>query len=187
MDPNQAVNSAKSKFEQAITKFEDGLKTLRTGRANAAMLDGVMVEAYGSQMPLNQTATVSTPDAQLIQITPFDPNNLSSIADAIRNNQSLGLNPTDDGRVVRVPIPPLTEERRRDLAKQVGQKQEEAMIAMRNIRHDSLNAIDKAKKDKDIGEDDAKRLSNQIEEAMNKARTDIEVSAKAKEQEIMTL
>ena len=151
------------------------------------MLDGVMVEAYGSSMPLIQVATIAIPEPQLIQLTPFDPNNLQAIADSIRNNQSLGLNPSDDGRVVRVPIPPLTEERRRELAKQVGQKQEEALIGMRAIRHEALDTIDKAKKDKDIGEDDAKRLHNQIEEAMNKAKSSVEAAAKAKEQEILTI
>ena len=187
MDPNQAVTDAQNKFNLAVEKFKDNLKSLRTGRASASMLDGVIVEAYGTPMPLNQVATVTAPEAQLIQITPFDPSNLVAIATAIRNNQSLGLNPTDDGRVVRVPIPPLTEERRRDLAKQVGQKQEECMISLRNIRHDALDVVDKAKKSKDIGEDDAKRLQSQIEDAMGKARSEAEAVAKAKEQEILTI
>jgi len=187
MSPDQAVSSARDKFTQAVERFTEALKTLRTGRANAAMLDGVVVEAYGTPMPLNQVANVSAPEAQLLQITPFDPNNLQAIATAIRNNPALGLNPTDDGRVVRIPIPPLNEERRRELAKQVGQKQEECMISLRNIRHEAMDAIDKAKKDKTIGEDDAKRLTGQVDDAMNKARTDAEVAAKAKEQEILTI
>ena len=187
MDPDQVVASAQSKFSQAVERFRDSLKSLRTGRASASMLDGVTVEAYGTQIPLIQAATITAPEAQLIQITPFDPNNLQAIAEAIRNNQSLGLNPSDDGRVVRVPIPPLSEERRRELAKQVGQKQEEAMIGLRNIRHESMDTIDKAKKDKQLGEDDAKRLSNRVEEAMNKARAEVESVAKAKEQEILTV
>ncbi|HWB39051.1 MAG TPA: ribosome recycling factor [Candidatus Saccharimonadales bacterium] len=187
MDPNQAVAQAQDKFAQAAEHFADNLKSLRTGRASAAMLDGVTVEAYGTPMPLIQVATVTAPEAQLIQITPFDPNNLEAISSAIRNNPQLGLNPSDDGRVVRVPVPPLSEERRRELAKQVGSKQEEAMVSLRNIRHDALDAIDKAKKDKAIGEDDAKRLNQQVEDAMGKARTDIESAAKAKETEIMTV
>lgn len=187
MEPDQAVSQAQSKLTQAVERFKDTLKSLRTGRASASILDGVTVEAYGTMMPLNQVANVTAPEAQLIQITPFDPNNLQAIATAIRNNASLGLNPTDDGRVVRVPIPPLTEERRRELAKQVGQKQEECMISLRNIRHDALDVIDGAKKDKSIGEDEAKRLHSQIEEAMNKARSTAESAAKAKEQEILTL
>ncbi|HVW23666.1 MAG TPA: ribosome recycling factor [Candidatus Saccharimonadales bacterium] len=187
MDPNQAVNDAKTKFTAAVDHFAEGLKTLRTGRANPAMLDGVMVEAYGTAMPLIQTATISVPEPQLLQITPFDPNNLAAISTAIRNNPQLGLNPADDGRVVRVPIPPLNEERRRELAKQIGGKQEEAMISLRNIRHDAMDAIDAAKKSAGLGEDDAKRLSAQVEDAMNQARGQVEMAAKAKEQEILTL
>ena len=187
MDPNQVVSNAQTKFNQAVERFQDGLKSLRTGRANAAMLDGVTVEAYGTPMPLNQVANVTAPEAQLLQITPFDPNNIAAIATAIRNNPSLGLNPSDDGRVVRIPVPSLTEERRRELAKQVGQKQEEAMIALRSIRHEAMDAIDAAKKEKQIGEDDAKRLQTQVDEAMTKARSLAEATAKAKEQEIMTV
>ena len=187
MTPQQIVTDAQAKLNQSVERFQDGLKGLRTGRASASMLDGITVEAYGTPMPIIQVATVTAPEAQLIQITPFDPNNLQAISEAIRNNQALGLNPSDDGRVVRVPIPPLNEERRRELAKQVGQKQEDAMIALRSVRHDALSLINEAKKDKDIGEDDAKRLTTQVEEAMNKAKNDVETIAKSKEAEIMTL
>jgi ribosome recycling factor len=187
MEPTKIISNTQDRFDQAIERFKDGLKTLRTGRASVAMLDGVMVEVYGTSMPLNQTATVSVPESQLIQIKPFDPNNLQAIAEAIRNNQSLGLNPSDDGHVVRVPIPPLNEERRLELAKQIGQKQEECMIILRNIRHDAMDNIDKAKKDKQIGEDEASRLASQIEEFMNRLRGEAEAAAKAKETEIMTV
>jgi ribosome recycling factor len=183
MDSEQSVKDAQAKFAQAVERFKDGLKTLRTGRANAGMLDGVTVEAYGTQMPLNQVATIAVPESQLIQITPFDPNNLGAITTAIRNNQNLGLNPADDGRVVRVPIPPLNEERRRELAKQVGQKQEDCMISLRNIRHDALDAIKKSQ----APEDEAKRLNKQVEDSMNQARAEAEATAKAKEQEILTV
>lgn len=187
MNPSQVISDAQSKFQQANDHFTESLKSLRTGRASASMLDGVVVEAYGTPMPLNQVATVTAPEAQLIQITPFDPSNLAAIANAIRNNQQLGLNPSDDGRVVRVPVPPLTEERRRDLAKQVGERLEDFMVRMRGVRHDALDVISKAKKDKEIGEDDAKRLEKQVEDAMSDARSKAEATAKAKEQEIMTL
>lgn len=187
MSPQQIVTDAQTKFTQAVARFQENLKSLRTGRANAAMLDGVTVEAYGTPMPLNQVANVTAPEAQLIQITPFDPSNIQAINTAIRNNQTLGLNPSDDGRIVRVPIPPLNEERRRDLAKQVGQKQEEALIAMRSIRHDALDIVNEAKKDKDISEDEAKRLTAQVDEAMNKAKLEAEAASKAKETEIMTV
>lgn len=187
MNPSQIVDEANTKMANATTHFQEELKKLRTGRAHPSMLDGVMVSAYGAQMPLNQVATVSAPEPQLLQISPFDPNNIQVIASAIRDNPTLGLNPTDDGRVVRVPVPPLTEERRRDLTKVVGQKQEECMVALRNVRHEAMYAIDRAKKDKQIGEDDAKRLEKQVDEAMNRARMEAETSAKAKEQDIMTV
>jgi ribosome recycling factor len=187
MDTDQIIDQAKAKFAQAVDHFQAELNKLRTGRAHPGMLDGVMVEAYGTQMSLNQTASLSAPDAQLLQVTPFDPNNLQAIADAIRNNPSLGLNPTDDGRVVRVPIPPLTEERRRQLAKQIGEKVEEAMISMRNARHSALDEINQAKKDKDIGDDEAKRLQKQIDDLMAEQKKNTDSLAKAKEQELLTI
>jgi ribosome recycling factor len=187
MGPQQTIDAAKFKFGGAVTHLQDELKKLRTGRAHPSMLEGVMAEAYGTPMPLIQLATITTPEPQLLQISPFDPNNIEVISSAIRNNQSLGLNPSDDGRVVRVPIPALTEERRREISKQVGAKLEECMISMRNVRHEAMDAVDKAKKDKEIGEDDAKRLSQQVDDAMNAAKADAEAAAKAKEQEIMTV
>lgn len=187
MNPQSVVDEAKKKFSAAVEHYHEQLKSLRTGRASASMLDGVVVEAYGQSMPLNQVANVIAPEAQLLQITPFDPSNLQAIASAIRDNPSLGLNPSDDGRVVRVPIPALTEERRREIVKQLGSKQEDAMIAIRNIRHEAMDAIDQAKKDKAVGEDDAKRLSGQVEDAMQKVRADIEAASKAKESDILSL
>jgi ribosome recycling factor len=187
MNPNQIVDDAKKKFQAAFEHFQAEAKKVRTGRASAAMLDGVMVTAYGTQMPLNQVANVTAPEAQLIQITPFDPNNIQAIASAIRDNPTLGLNPSDDGRVVRVPIPPLNEERRREYVKVLGGKVEDCMIALRGVRRDAMDAVDQAKKDKAIGEDDAKRLEKQVDEAMNKTKADVEAAAKAKETEIMTV
>jgi ribosome recycling factor len=187
MNPNQVISDAKNKFDAAVVHYQEQLKALRTGRASAAMLDGVMVDAYGQPMPLNQVANVSAPEAQLLQVTPFDPTNLQAIASAIRDNPSLGLNPSDDGRVVRVPVPALNEERRREIVKQLGSKQEDAMIAVRNVRREALDAIDAAKKGKEIGEDDAKRLQQQVEDAMKSTQSQIEAASKAKEQEIMTV
>lgn len=187
MNPNQIVDEAKKKFDAAVAYFGEELKKVRTGRAHAGMLDGIIVEAYGTDMPLNQVATITAPEAQLLQITPFDPNNLQAISAAIRNNQGLGLNPADDGRVVRVPIPPLNEERRREIAKQLGSKMEDANIALRNIRRDAFDVIAATKKDKQIGEDDAKRLEKQVDDVMSKARTEVDSMAKAKETDIMTV
>jgi ribosome recycling factor len=187
MNPSQVISDAKNKFDAAVAHYGEQLKSLRTGRASASMLDGVVVTAYGQSMPLNQVATVTAPEAQLLQISPFDPSNIQAIASAIRDNPSLGLNPSDDGRVVRVPIPPLNEERRRDIAKQLSSKQEDALVALRNIRREALDAVDKAKKDKEIGEDDAKRLQAQVEDAMKATQNQVEAASKAKETEIMTV
>ena len=187
MNPNQIVNDAQTKFQAASAYFQEEIKKVRTGRAHASMLDGVVVTAYGAPMPLNQVANVTAPEAQLLQITPFDPNNIQAIASAIRDNPSLGLNPSDDGRVVRVPIPSLTEDRRREYVKVLGGKVEDTMVRLRGVRHDALDAVAAAKKDKSIGEDDAKRLEKQVDEAMNKVKSEVEAGAKAKEAEIMTI
>lgn len=181
------IKQYEEKMNQAFLHFQEDLKKVRTGRAHAGMLDGVMVTAYGTPMPLNQVANVTAPEAQLLQITPFDPNNLQAIASAIRDNPTLGLNPSDDGRVVRVPIPALTEERRREYVKVLGGKVEDAMIALRNIRRDANDAIAQAKKDKAIGEDDAKRLEKQVDDALASVKSKVDAAAKAKEAEIMTV
>jgi ribosome recycling factor len=187
MTPNQVVTDAENKFKKAVEHFDEELKKIRTGRAHPGMLDGVMVTAYGTSMPLIQVGTVTAPEATLLQITPFDPSNLQAIAAAIRDNPSLGLNPSDDGRVVRVPIPALTEERRREIVKQLGGKVEDCMIALRGVRHDAMDLINEAKKDKDISEDDAKRFSGSIEELMNKQKQVVDIATKTKEAEIMTV
>jgi len=185
MDPIQIVNQAKSKFQSAIVHFLEDIKKLRTGRANANILDGIMVQVYGTSMQLIQVGNVTIPETQLIQITPFDPNNIPAIVKAISDNQSLGLNPMDDGRVIRIPVPPLNEERRRDFVKLLSGKVEDAMVVLRNIRHEALHDLDQAKKDKIIGEDDAKRYEKQVDEALNHSKTDVESAAKTKEQDIM--
>lgn len=187
MTPSQVVGEAEAKFKKAHEHFEEEIKKIRTGRAHPGMLDSVMVLAYGAPMPLNQVSNVTAPEATLLQITPFDPGNLQAIVAAIRDNPSLGLNPSDDGRVVRVPIPPLNEERRREIVKTLNGKVEDAMIALRGVRHDTLDTLNQAKKDKDISEDDAKRYTAQVEDLMNKQKTDIEAAARAKEAEIMTV
>lgn len=187
MNPNQVIDDVKQKFQSAVQYFQEDIKKVRTGRAHASMLDGVMVTAYGVAMPLNQVANVTAPEAQMIQITPFDPGNIQAIASAIRDNPTLGLNPSDDGRVVRVPIPALNEERRREFVKVLNGKVEDCMVRLRGIRHDALDVIGNGKKDKQIGEDDAKRLEKQVDDLMAKAKADVDGAAKAKEAEIMTV
>ena len=142
------------KMANALEHLHDELKKVRTGRAHPGMLDGVRVEAYGAEMPLNQVANITAPESQLLQITPFDPANIQKIAAAIRSDQSLGLNPSDDGRVVRVPVPALTEERRHMLVKQASEKAEDAKIALRAIRQDGLKEAKRMKDEKKMSEDD---------------------------------
>jgi ribosome recycling factor len=187
MDPNQITADAKTRFTNAVTHLQEELKSLRTGRAHASMLDGVMVEAYGTPTPLNQVGNVSAPESQLLQITPFDPNNIEAINVAIRDNQSLGFNPSDDGRVIRIQIPALTEERRRDMVKMLGGKVEDSMVVLRQVRHEARERVDAAKKSKDISEDDAKTLEKEVDEDMNRAKAQIDGIAKTKEQEMLTV
>lgn len=179
------LGSYRVKMKTAVEHLENELKKVRTGRAHPSIIEGVMVEVYGSHMPLNQVANITAPEAQLLQITPFDPSNLQAIAAAIRNDQSLGLNPTDDGRVVRVPMPPLTEERRRQIVKSLGDTIEEARVSLRNIRHDALKEAKRLKEAKEISEDDVKRVESQITEAISEFQSQIEAAQKAKEAEIM--
>lgn len=185
MQPSQIISESESRFKKATEHFEEEMKKIRTGRAHPGMLDSVTVTAYGVSMPLNQVGNVTAPEAQLLQITPYDSSNIPAISSAIRDNPSLGLNPSDDGRVVRVPVPALTEDRRREIAKQLGGKVEECLITMRGVRHDAMDGIDAAKKDKAVSEDEAKRLSNQIDDMMNKQKAHVEGLASAKEAEVM--
>lgn len=167
--------------------FQAELAKVRTGRAHPGMLDGIKVEAYGAEMPLNQVANVAAPEAQLLQITPFDPSNIQQIAAAIRNDQSLGLNPSDDGRVVRVPVPPLTEERRRQLVKQAAEKLEEARIALRSVRQDGLKEAKRKKEGKELSEDDVRLVEKEIDRLVSESQAKLEEIFKAKEKDILTL
>lgn len=175
------------RFTAALAHFGEELKKVRTGRAHPNMLDGIQVEAYGQTMPLNQVANVTASEAQLLQITPFDPSNIQAISAAIRNDQSLGLNPSDDGRVVRVPIPALTEERRKALVKQTGEKVEDARIALRNIRQDALKEAKRLKEAKTLSEDDVKRIEKGIDDDMAGYNAQVDELFKAKEKDILTI
>jgi ribosome recycling factor len=175
------------KMTQALTHFEDELKKVRTGRAHPGMLEGIKVEVYGSQMPLNQVANITAPEPQLLQVTPFDPSNIQAIAEAIRNDQSLGFNPSDDGRLVRVPVPALTEERRKLLVKQTGEKVEEARIALRNIRQDGLKDARRQKDAKELSEDDVKRIEKEFDKLMTDYQAKIDEAFRAKEKDILTI
>lgn len=173
----------KSKMESVLNRFNDEMKKVRTGRAHPDMLAGVKVEAYGQFMPLNQVANVTISDATMLLVTPFDPANIGNIEGAIRADSSLGLNPSDDGRVVRVPIPPLTEERRKEIVKTASEKVEEAKISIRNIREDARKDIKEAK----LPEDAAKRAEKEIDDLTKDYTDKIEAAFKEKEADIMKI
>jgi ribosome recycling factor len=146
-----------------------------------------MVLRYGTLLPLNQAANVTAPEPQMLQITPFDPSSVQPIAAAIRADRSLGFNPSDDGRIIRVPVPALTEERRKQLVKQTGEKVEEARIGLRTIRQDALKDSKRMKEAKELGEDDVKRVEKEIDRVISEYQDKIEASFKAKEKDILTI
>jgi ribosome recycling factor len=175
------------KMNLALAHFEEELKKVRTGRSHPAMLEGVLVEVYGQKMPLNQAANITAPEPQLLQVTPFDPSNIQVVAAAIRADQSLGFNPSDDGRIIRIPVPPLTEERRKLLVKQTSEKVEETRIALRNIRQDALKDAKRKKEAKELSEDDVKRVEKDIDGFMANYQVKLDEVFKAKEKDILTI
>jgi len=187
MNPSQVVEDVKNKLASATDHFKQELAKIRTGRAHPGMLDNVLVEAYGQPMALKAVASITVPEATLLQITPFDPNNLQAISDAIRGDQSLGLNPADDGRVVRIQIPPLTQETRQQMVKIVGQKLEDCLVTARSVRHDALKRGEQAEKDKQISKDERLRFEKQIDDLLATHKGEAELLAKTKEQEILTV
>ena len=176
----------KTRMEKAVEDFRREMAATRTGRANVHMLDSVSVDYYGSQMPLNQIAQVHAPEPQLITVQPFDPSSLPAIEKAIRS-ADIGLNPMNDGKLIRVPVPPLTEERRRDMVKHLHKVLEEHRTAVRNIRRDGNDAIKKAMKDKKITEDDEKRASDEIQKLTDDEIKKMEEMSKGKEKEVMEI
>lgn len=174
----------RKKMEEALERFKDEMKKVRTGRAHPDMLSGIKVEVYGQFMPLNQTANITAADATLLVVTPFDPANIAAIESAIRADQSLGLNPADDGRVIRVPIPPLTEERRKEIVKNASAKVENAKVALRNVREDARKAIKIAT---ELSEDVKKRAEKDIEDLTKEFTDKIDAEFKQKSDEIMKI
>ena len=175
------ITTYKKQMTAALDHFKGELNKVRTGRAHPSMLDSTRVEVYGTFLPLNQAANVTAPEANMILITPFDPSNINAISAAIRNDQSLGLNPSDDGRVVRVPIPPLTEERRRQIVKQTSEKVEDAKVRLRSIRQDAQKDIKKL----ELPEDVARRADKDIDDLIKDFQSQTDALFKAKEAEIM--
>ncbi|MBZ5678722.1 MAG: ribosome recycling factor [Acidobacteriia bacterium] len=176
----------KTRMDKAVEDFRKAMAATRTGRASVHMMDGVSVDYYGSQMPLNQIAQVHAPEAQLITVQPFDPSSLGAIEKAIRSAE-LGLNPMNDGKIIRVPVPPLTQERRQEMVKHLHRVLEEHRTAVRNIRRDGNDAIKKALKDKKITEDDEKRSLDEIQKLTDDEIKKMEEMSKAKEKEVLEL
>ena len=179
-----AMAAARTRMEKAVDDFRKEAATIRTGRANASLLDNVRVDYHGTPMPLNQLGTMTVPDATLIMISPWDPSVVPLIDKAIRTSD-IGLNPTNDGKVVRVPIPSLTEERRKDLVKQLHKVLENHRTAVRNIRRDIKEAIEKLEKEKKISEDEKKRSLEELEKLSHSETKKVEDLSAAKEKEIL--
>ena len=181
------IAQGKTKLNGIVDHLNEELKKLRTGRANASMLENVKATVYGQPTPLAHIGTITVLDAQMLQISPFDPNNLDAISAGIRDDVSLGLNPSDDGKVVRVPIPAMTQERRLEVVKQLKAKLEDANVASRNVRHDVLNGLKAQVKDKEISEDEEKRAEKELNEMLADFKAQTEEIVNAKEEEILTI
>ena len=182
--PHEIVREASSKMDKSVEAFHQELTAIRTGRANASILDNIEVDVYGSQMKINQLGTISVPDNSLLVIDLWDKGQIDPVEKAI-TNASMGLNPQNDGKIIRVPIPPLSEERRRELVKAAGKFVEEAKVAVRNIRRHAIEEIKKHQKDGEIPEDDAHRLSDEIQKITDGHTKDVDEAFKLKEADIM--
>ena len=176
----------KRRMDQAVADFQANLASTRTGRANAHMLDQVKVDYYGTHTPISQLAQISTPEAQLIVISPWDPSVVKEIEKALQS-ADLGLNPQSDGKLIRVPIPPMTEERRRDVVKHLNRVLEEHRTAIRNVRRDGNDALKKLGKEKKISEDDEKRCLEEVQKMTDGHIQKIDQASKAKEKEILEI
>jgi len=180
----EAIAAARTRMEKAVDDFRKELATVRTGRANAGILESIRVDFYGTPTPVNQLGTVTVPEATMLVISPWDPSVVAAIDKAIRASD-LGLNPTNDGKVVRIPIPSPTEERRKELVKHIHKVLENHRTAVRNIRRDIKEAIDKLEKDKKISQDEQKRSLDELEKVSHSETKKIEDLSVMKEKEVM--
>lgn len=182
----ETVKDAKSRMDKAITVMANDFSVMRAGRANAQILDRVTVDYYGTQTPLSQMANFSTPEPRVLLVSVWDASALSAVEKAIQT-ADLGINPSNDGKVIRLVFPELTEERRKELSKQVSKRAEEAKVAIRNIRRDANDQIKKMKKDNEISEDIARDLEEDVQKAHDKAIKQIDTDASEKEKEILSI
>jgi len=181
---HQIINDAKQRMDKTVDALRNDLISIRAGRANPALFNRVQVEYYGALTPLNQLAGITTPEARLLIIQPYDKSIMNEIERAILK-ADLGLTPSNDGQVIRISIPPLTEERRKELVKQVKKAAEEAKVAVRNIRRDANDSLKKAEKDGEITEDELKRLMDDVQKVTDQTITKVDDVASNKEKEIM--
>src|SRR3989442_5979695 len=186
MNNKEVIKETKPRMESAIEDFKRKLGTVRTGRASVSLLDTVSVDYYGTPTPLNQMASVHAPEPQMLTVQPWDPTQLGNVEKAIRA-ADLGLNPSNDGKLVRIPIPPLTEERRKQLAKQVHEVAEDHRTAIRNIRRDANERLKKMLKDKQISEDNERDGLDEIQKLTNTYISKIDELSKTKEHELTTV
>ncbi len=186
MTPEEVINNCKSKMKKAFDVFNNDLGSLRTGRANVAMLDIIKVEVYGQKMSVNQLATISTPEPRLIAVQVWDQNNVSLIDSAIKKS-NLGINPQIDGQLMRIPVPSLNEERRMELKKIMGTLAEKAKVSIRNIRREANDKLKNDLKDKKIGEDELKKSEKKIQNLTDQQITELEKKLGEKEKEVMTI
>ncbi|MBS0412306.1 MAG: ribosome recycling factor [Proteobacteria bacterium] len=178
------LSKYRDRMDKAVAALKEEFGSLRTGRANAGLLDQVHVDAYGSQVPINQVGSVSVPEPRSISVSVWDRGLVVSVEKAIRN-AGLGLNPVVEGQNLRIPIPPLTEERRKDLAKLAGKYAEQQKVAVRNVRRDAMDDLKKAEKDSVINQDEQKRMEAEIQKFTDEAVKRVDEALKTKEQEIM--
>jgi len=183
---NELKDSLKADAEKAIKSLYNGLARIRTGRANANILDGIMVDYYGSATPLKQVGQVSTPEARLLQIQPFDKTMIPAIEKAILGS-NIGLTPSNDGNLIRIPFPALTEDKRKDLIKDVKRLGEDCKIAVRNSRRDQNDLIKESEKAKELSEDESKKYQSSIQDETNKWIDEVDKIIKSKEDELLTV
>jgi ribosome recycling factor len=186
MSDKEVMAQTERRMTATVHDFQKRLATVRTGRASLGILDGVMVEYYGTPTPLNQVAKLSIPEPALIVAQPFDPSSLGAIEKAILTSD-LGLNPANDGKIIRIPIPPLTEERRKQLVKRVHTMREEAKTAVRQIRRDANEEVKKLEKNRELSEDDSARCLEQVQQRTDRHTNDIDELCKSKEKELLEI
>ncbi len=186
MSLEDVISETKPKMEKVVEDYQRKLSNVRTGRANIGLLDSVVVDYYGTPTPLSQMASIAVPEAQLITVQPWDASQLNAVEKAIIN-ANLGLNPSNDGKIIRLPVPALNEERRKQMAKQVHQIAEEHRVAIRNVRHSGNDSLKKLKVDKLISEDSERDGLDQVQKLTNTFVAKIDELMKVKEQEVMSV